>query len=324
MPAGQWSALVQRAAVSHALWRGDHDDAIQVAAREWPRVLETDEMAQVALAASTCLEAAAEVAEAARVARDLPLLAEATRLAATVLPEARARLAASPMPAGLGASREAELHLATAQAHERRVHGRASARAWARLAQAWQDHGIPYQAAKCLWWQALAELRGAGGREAARQPLHAAWRLASTLPAGPLCAALLDLATRSRLDLPIDAEHAVPAPPVPVQRPQDMRRVAVPVEAAQASGAIAELLRPVGADGPPFGLSPRELEVLLILAEGRTDREIAERLFISQRTVHIHVRRVLAKLGASSRTQAASIAWRAGVVPGSPATPGVR
>jgi DNA-binding NarL/FixJ family response regulator len=64
--------------------------------------------------------------------------------------------------------------------------------------------------------------------------------------------------------------------------------------------------------------------VLLILAEGRTDREIAERLFISQRTVHIHVRRVLAKLGASSRTQAASIAWRAGVVPGSPAIPGVR
>jgi len=64
--------------------------------------------------------------------------------------------------------------------------------------------------------------------------------------------------------------------------------------------------------------------VLLILAEGRTDREIAERLFISQRTVHIHVRRVLSKLGASSRTQAASIAWRAGIVPGTPSSPGVR
>jgi DNA-binding NarL/FixJ family response regulator len=64
--------------------------------------------------------------------------------------------------------------------------------------------------------------------------------------------------------------------------------------------------------------------VLTILSEGRTDREIAERLFISQRTVHIHVRRVLAKLGATSRTQAASIAWRAGVLPGTPTTPGVR
>lgn len=327
MPAGQWSALVLRAAVSHALWRGDHLDALQVAAREWPRVLETDEAAPIALAASTCLEAAAEAAEAARVARDIPLIAEATRLASWVLPEARERVAASPMAPALGARREAELQLAVAQAHARRVHGRASARTWARLALAWQEQGIPYQAAKCHWWQALAELRGAGGREAARAPLHAAWRLASPLPAGPLCAALLDLAGRSRLDLPIDEAHPVPPVPALVPRPQDARRVAVPVldeTATSSSGAIADLIRPPDLDGQPFGLSPRELEVLLILAEGRTDREIAERLFISQRTVHIHVRRVLAKLDASSRTQAASIAWRAGIVRGTPAGPSVR
>jgi DNA-binding NarL/FixJ family response regulator len=64
----------------------------------------------------------------------------------------------------------------------------------------------------------------------------------------------------------------------------------------------------------PFGLTPRELEVLVILSEGRTDREIAERLFISERTVQVHTRRVLAKLGASTRTQAASVAIRQGVV----------
>jgi DNA-binding CsgD family transcriptional regulator len=298
---------------------------VQGAAREWPRVLETDDLGQIALAASTCLEAAAAAAEAARVARDIPLLADATRLASTVLPQARERVAASPMSAELGARREAELLLSTAQAHERRVHGRASPRAWARLAQAWADHGIPYHAAKCLWWQALAELRGTGGRDAARAPLHAAWAIASTLPAGPLCGALMNLAARSRLDLPIDDEHPAPAFGSAAQRPQDTRRVAVPVvEAPPVTGAIADLIRPPHADGQPFGLSPRELEVLLILAEGRTDREIAERLFISQRTVHIHVRRVLAKLGASSRTQAASIAWRAGVVPGAPSTPGLR
>jgi DNA-binding CsgD family transcriptional regulator len=322
MPAGQWSALVQRAAVSHALWRGDHRDALEVATREWPRVLETDETAQIALAAATCLEAAAEAAEAARSARDIPLLAEATRLAVSVLREASDRVAASPMSSALGARTEADLQLATARAHERRVQGRASARSWARLAVEWQDRGIPYQAAKCLWWQALAELRGRGGRDAAREALHPAWRLASRLPAGPLCAALMDLAARSRLDLPIDDAH--PAPPAP-HRPE--RRVAVPVgepSATTASGPLAELIRPVGASGQPFGLSPRELEVLIILSEGRTDREIAERLFISQRTVHIHVRRVLAKLGATSRTQAASIAWRAGVVSGTPTTPSVR
>ena len=327
MPAGQWSALVQRAAVSHALWRGDHKDALDVAAREWPRVMETDETAQIALAAATCLEAAAEAAEAARSARDIPLLAEATRLASMVLREATDRVAASPMASGIGARTEADLQLATARAHERRVQGRASARTWARLAQAWHERGIPYQAAKCHWWQALAELRGSGGRDAARDALHAAWRLASPLPAGPLCAALVDLAARSRLDLPIDDAHPAPAVPPRVARRQEVRRVAVPVidpSATTSSGSIAELIRPTEAAGLPFGLSPRELEVLLILSEGRTDREIAERLFISQRTVHIHVRRVLAKLGATSRTQAASTAWRAGVLPGEPTTPSVR
>jgi DNA-binding CsgD family transcriptional regulator/tetratricopeptide (TPR) repeat protein len=324
MPAGQWSALVQRAAVSHALWRADHHDAVTVAAREWPRVLETDETAAIALAASTCLEAAAEAAEAARSERDIPLLAEATRLAAIVLPEARARVAASPMSPRLGARQEADLHLAVAKAHDRRVQGRGSGRAWQRLADEWAARGIPYQAAKCLWWQALAELRGAGGRDAARAPLHAAWRLASQLPAGPLCAALSDLASRSRLDLPIDDEHPAPPRPVIAQRPPDPRRVAMPVasEAPGTPGSIADLVGRTDGQEQPFGLSRRELEVLLILSEGRTDREIAERLFISQRTVHIHVRRVLSKLGASSRTQAASIAWRAGVVPGAPAAPG--
>ena len=63
-----------------------------------------------------------------------------------------------------------------------------------------------------------------------------------------------------------------------------------------------------------YGLSPREREVLNILAEGRTDRDIASRLFISERTVHVHVRRILAKLSVSSRTEAAGVAIRQGLV----------
>jgi DNA-binding CsgD family transcriptional regulator len=137
----------------------------------------------------------------------------------------------------------------------------------------------------------------------------------------------MDLAARSRLDLPIDDAHPVPPVATRAARPREDRRVAFPVmepAAATPTGPLAALLSPPDTTGQPFGLSPRELEVLTILSEGRTDREIAERLFISQRTVHIHVRRVLAKLGATSRTQAASIAWRAGVLPGAPTTPGVR
>ena len=64
-----------------------------------------------------------------------------------------------------------------------------------------------------------------------------------------------------------------------------------------------------------FGLSRREVEVLALIAEGRTNREIGERLFISQKTVGVHVGNILAKLGASGRVEAAMVAIRLELVP---------
>ncbi len=61
------------------------------------------------------------------------------------------------------------------------------------------------------------------------------------------------------------------------------------------------------------GLSPREREVLRLLAEGRTNRAIAEVLFLSERTVEHHVQHILAKLGLESRTAAATYAVRHGL-----------
>ena len=66
----------------------------------------------------------------------------------------------------------------------------------------------------------------------------------------------------------------------------------------------------------PFGLSPRELEVLALLAEGRTNREIGEALFISPKTASVHVTHILDKLGVSSRVEAALAGSRAGIVSG--------
>ena len=69
-------------------------------------------------------------------------------------------------------------------------------------------------------------------------------------------------------------------------------------------------------DGPrkdTFGLSRREREVLALIAEGRTNREIGERLFISQKTVGVHVGNILAKLGVSGRVEAAAVAIRLGM-----------
>jgi DNA-binding NarL/FixJ family response regulator len=64
----------------------------------------------------------------------------------------------------------------------------------------------------------------------------------------------------------------------------------------------------------PAGLTAREQEVLALLSEGLSDREISRRLFISERTVQHHVSAVLSKIGVSSRTAAAREAVRIGVV----------
>jgi DNA-binding CsgD family transcriptional regulator len=97
-------------------------------------------------------------------------------------------------------------------------------------------------------------------------------------------------------------------------------------EAAHAEGwswtlpeAVEFALVPPSAEAPELavspiaGLTPRELDVLQLLVEGLSDREIAERLFISPYTVGRHVSNILAKLDVDSRTAAATWAVRSGL-----------
>ncbi len=66
----------------------------------------------------------------------------------------------------------------------------------------------------------------------------------------------------------------------------------------------------------PGDLTPRELEVLRLIAQGLSNREIAQNLEISEKTVKTHVSNILGKLHLSDRTQAAIYAHRQGVVSG--------
>ena len=374
MPEGQWMATLQRIGVSFSLWRSDAADAERVARRGWERVVATGDRRQLALAASTTVEACAAVADAARGRRDMGTVATVTELATAVVAEAERLASGETMPPGLGSTREALLHIATARAHLGRLRGRAEPDAWAAVAEGWLALRVPYAAALARWWEAAAALQAREQRTRAAAALRAAWELALALPARPLQRELVRLAQRGRISLPMLQERPrrspVPVgpgrpvetlddlPALPFRSPAeadaatqlslddtgrwpselDADAVHAPGIAGALAGlpdagsgngssaephsltgrAISERMSPIEAPPPrdPFNLSPREYEVLAIIAEGRTNREIAERLFISERTVAVHVRNILAKLGVSGRVEATSVALRLGLVPG--------
>jgi DNA-binding CsgD family transcriptional regulator len=103
-------------------------------------------------------------------------------------------------------------------------------------------------------------------------------------------------------------DHATPTP-APLdgarRREDDQRPVRLTVVPGFAAAGPSER--------DTFGLSPRERDVLALIARGRTNREIGTELFISERTVGVHVGRVLAKLAVSGRVEAAAVAIRLGL-----------
>lgn len=323
VPDLQWAAAVQRATVSFALWRDDLADARRAAESGWHRVLRGDDWTQVAMAASTTLEVAAADADSSRERRDPAAVAEALAWGDQVIAEAERRVAASGVPPELGVRREAELYLATARAHRSRIAGHADPGAWGELAAGWLAVPHPYEAARARWWEAEAVLRTRPARGArvdrarARVALLEAWHLADEVGARPLQRVLASLAARARIALPGEEELGVsgeragsrgaPGVVAPVEPTTDRR-----VRTSLAGRLAAAPATPAS---DPFSLSPREREVLGVLAEGRSNREIAQRLFISERTVAVHVGNILSKLRVSGRVEAATVALRLQLVP---------
>ena len=153
------------------------------------------------------------------------------------------------------------------------------------MAGAWQAAGQPYREAYARLREAEAAVR-AGRREQAARALAAGQALARGAAVGSVAR---------------PGRGTGAAGPAGRRGPSQQRR--------PASGPAR------------FDLTGRETEVLALLAKGDSNRQIARALFISERTVAVHVSRILDKLGVRNRTEAATVGARLALI-GPPAAPG--
>ncbi len=320
----QFAVPAYQATASYAMWSGDLADARRAAERGWARLRGTEDWVLVARMAATALEVeAALVAEALERRRIADVAASRAR-ARRILAEAEAAVARAGLEGAGAAGREPTASLAAARAFHARLEGRDDPALWADLAERWRHLGDPYREARARWRQTEAILAAAvagpaagtrvrtDAREAradARGPLLQAVALAMGLRARPLLRELRELGRRAMITLPAEVDVLLDEPaPAPVGPRASVAPGPVPDATVRAAGAMTP--RPSAPGGDTFGLSRRELEVLALIAQGRTNREIGDRLFISQKTVGVHVGNILSKLGVSGRVEAAAVAIR--------------
>ncbi|MGP3968624.1 helix-turn-helix transcriptional regulator [Streptomyces sp. 6N223] len=191
---------------------------------------------------------------------------------------ARIRELAASLPRwyGVGAG-----YGAMVDAELRRAEGTARSADWEEAAAAFDGMCRPFELARirARWAETLT---AEGERDRAAALLSEAYATAGRLGATPLSAEIRRLAHRARLSLSTEA---------------------------RADGAAE-------AERDPFGLTRRERDVLALVAAGRSNRQIAQELFISPKTASVHVSNILAKLEVSGRGEAAALAHRLGILGG--------
>ena len=156
---------------------------------------------------------------------------------------------------------------------------------WRNAVGHWDALCFPYPAAHGRWRLSHALLSRSGPSAEASQELRSALAAADALGAKALARQIRELGARARVDLE----------PPPSDGPPGAREPTTP--------------------GTPAGLSARERQVLELLAEGLTNRRIAETLFITEKTVSAHVTHILEKLQVTNRSQAGAIARSHGKAP---------
>ncbi|HEX6417419.1 MAG TPA: LuxR C-terminal-related transcriptional regulator, partial [Acidimicrobiales bacterium] len=285
---GRLNGLLHRALAELAVWQGRWDDARHEVATGLELLVHTGDPELAARIAAVGVRAEAERAVAtARTGGRAGRPGENSALARELV-DRLAALAATGHLRNAPPVTETVAALRTGEADLARLAGAPDPGRWRDAVDAWEAIGFPYAAACARLGLAEAAL-ATGDDEGGAAALRAAWSTAHRLGARPLAGALERLARRARVSL---AAPGVEAP--------------APGGAGPTGTGVVQ-----GRDG---GLTPREREVLALVAEGQTNRQIGERLFISQKTASVHVSRLLAKLGASTRGEAAAIARRTGLL----------
>ena len=271
-----------------ALWAGD-PLAARMAIREGIALLDPHPEVLVLELGWTCalgIRAEADLASLARSRRSQSELHEAREIGAALLARMRSQAAevASRRPYF---APEAEAWLATCEAEFSRLEESSAPDLWAAAATAWVAFGVPYYQAYALMREGEAALAGQRDRPRAASALVVARAIAVRLGAEPLRRAVDALAARAGV---------APEP--------DTARVGQQV----APGTDVHR----GRDD----LSPREREVLKLLAAGRSNSEIGDALFISKKTASVHVASIKAKLGVGSRVEIVTYAIGLALVAG--------
>jgi DNA-binding CsgD family transcriptional regulator/tetratricopeptide (TPR) repeat protein len=259
-----------------ALWDGRPADARAAVADGLELVAGSDEPYWPTELGRTGMAVAATLAEQARDRHAEAEERAALQLAGGLLERARAAATAP----GVVPTPVVQANLRTIEAEWSRAAGPSDPERWAASARAWEALGYPWQAGYARWRQAEALLAKGAPRPDAAAALARARTLADRLGARLLVAEIDSLGRRARLEpaLPPDGAAADGPAPAPVT--------------------------------DELGLTPREREVLALVADGRTNRQIADALFISAKTASVHVSNILAKLGVANRGEAAAVAHR--------------
>jgi DNA-binding NarL/FixJ family response regulator/tetratricopeptide (TPR) repeat protein len=273
----QWIAPATAAAAELAIWRGDPATALEAVADGLRRVQLTSgtNASRIGPMLALAVRAAADMAARGGRRRGAPDQAAARRQGMEHLASMRAyhEEIRERWPALLHL---AEPYLALCEAEAGRMDGQSDPDAWATVARLFGDRRQPYARAYAQYREGEAVLGTRHDAARARSALQEARSVAVALGAAPLRAAIEEVAARGRVDL---------------------------------SEGVAGRRR----SEAPAGLTDREQEILGLVAEGLSNRQIGERLFITEKTASHHVSNILGKLGVAGRVEAAAEAMRLGI-----------